>query len=158
MLALLVVLALGQCSKDTDCKGQRICVRGTCAGDAPFADPFAPTKADLVQGVQLRRELADLEEEYEEDNLVSPVLKLAFGIGLGVLTSVLWGTAGQYDSGTATAMVLGGLASGIVGLVFTLWGGIQLPLRMNSRAKLADAITDKKEQLDALGVDQAPPR
>lgn len=44
MLALVVAVALGQCTKDTECKGDRICSAGECVDAAPRA-PFLEAPA-----------------------------------------------------------------------------------------------------------------
>jgi hypothetical protein len=55
LLALTSTTAAAQCTKDTDCKGDRICVEGSCVDASPSQSSPAPQgRLSEVEGLELR--------------------------------------------------------------------------------------------------------
>lgn len=108
--------SIAQCTKDTDCKGDRVCSVGACVdSDAPRVFRVAPE-------VQRMRFQVDVLKA-QRSSLVPPIVTLALAL---VSVAVGFGLLGYDSSGLAGYLLLGVGASlgvsGGVGLGTTLWG------------------------------------
>lgn len=168
MLAFVVAVALAQCSKDTDCKGDRICVDGQCVGDAPKAAPaqvpqpvvIVPDRAtSLARIYQLRNEISDLHTELEDATLGGPVFKLIGGGLLGALSGasfVLTANALECESrnlrycGNPAAWVGVAVPSAVLAVVLFIWGGLQLRNRLETQSRIPGEIAIREAELREL--------
>lgn len=147
---MMVALTLGQCTKDVECKGDRVCVDGECQGSLP---PPVPTydarfyEADRLARVgKLEQELKDLHAELEDATLAGPFVKLATGTLFSALAIFL---PADNPSGSNVALPLGLVAAGVA-VVFFIWGGVQLHLRLDARQRLPTEIETHEAQLRVL--------
>lgn len=107
MLALVVAVALSQCTKDTDCKGERVCSAGACAEVRLTPRELSPAAALLdAQRPALNWPISSI--------IVGHVLFAA-----GLILSLVAGNEAMLAAGAA----LGGSVTvgGLVSLVATLW-------------------------------------
>lgn len=172
MLALVVAVALSQCTKDTDCKGSRVCQDGACVGDAPAVAPpvAAPSLEPLAEVVarervrilkvsRLESEMRELHDELADTSLVAPIFKL---VGATVFTGLsIWSGAAFSDYADCTnrnlrycgngSTLLGlFIGSTVAAVVLYVWGGLQLRLRVNALQRLPEEIELKAAELAAL--------
>lgn len=166
MLALLVSVALAQCMKDTDCKGDRVCTAGECTDvarplvPAPAVQPVVPDPmaqaARIARVGELRAEVRDLKERLDDATLAGPIFKLlgaTFFTVLGIALLDVGATPSCYAGcGLNYGTLGGGIASSAVAVVLWLWGGIQLRLRLRDRAELPVEIANREAQLKVLGA------
>lgn len=59
MLALVLMISLGQCTKDTDCKGDRICNAGECVAPAESPPPAPPLVVERPPAAPAAQPAAD---------------------------------------------------------------------------------------------------
>lgn len=125
MLAIALVVMLGQCSKDTDCKGDRICVDGQCVGARLVPDkPERPLVRDPSIGVL----------ERQRPSLYAPISTLVLGAILEVAGTLLLPITGDFRLPAAAWVVgLGALISGGISLGTTLWARSQVGQMMEER-------------------------
>lgn len=170
MLALVLAVALGQCSKDVDCKGSRICVDGACVGDAPTIQATAPAiealaamaEADRMARVaKLRSELTELHTELEDTNVAAPIIKLVGATALAALAIISLNSWAIYldcvdhnfsHCGEGTLSGAGTFLAGALSLTLFIWGGIQLRNRIAALHDLPIEIETRDQQLRALRV------
>lgn len=158
MLTLALFVALGQCTTDTECKGDRICVDGQCVGDAPrVAAPRATIQPTKVQrAAQLGEEIGQRRAVLEDSSIVSPALKLAAGIvilALGIASFSAYQNLmnGGFDCLSACQFDGSlGIPSLVVGPGLMLWGSVQLILSIVRHVTIPDEIHAREEELKAL--------
>lgn len=124
MLTLVAVLALGQCSVDTQCKGDRVCVDGRCVSERlapPAAEPSPKTSMVLHR------------LDVERPSLVPPILTL-IAAPVCVLLGFAVGALSQND-----AVFFAGISSGVAAL---LTGGIFLGVVIWARARIGNLMDD----------------
>lgn len=158
MLALVMAVALAQCTKDTDCKGERVCADGACVtpNDAPrvvtvepSAEAISAQRIRLVKAGRLQSELRELREEMDEATIGGPVMKLIGATGLTALGLVLFYAWDSNPRGTA-AMFWSAIGTGVLAAGLWIWGGIQLRLRLNAIHELPIRINEKEAELAVL--------
>lgn len=162
MLALFAALALAQCTKDTDCKGDRVCTAGECVEPVTPAQPppaLVPQRAPLeranaiARANELRTEIVQLRLELDDATVAGPIVKLS---GAAILAGVALGMYFYYLRSERLGPDLGpnfwiGPTACVVGAAgLSLWGGIQLLLRLRARANLPEQIRVREEQLVVL--------
>lgn len=161
-LALLVIglwstLASAQCSRDTDCKGNRVCEGGVCIeSDAPIAEApkVAPVAADPSRAarlVELNFELREMRESLDGAGLVGPIIKLVLAGGAAV-GGVLFFSFAQSSTTTdlrSNNITFGAIFSGVA-VALAVWGGLQLGLRLHARSVLPEKIAATEAQITAL--------
>jgi hypothetical protein len=172
MLALVIAVTLSQCTMDTQCKGDRICVDGQCVDGPSRTGSLANTngllgEADRAARVhQLQNEIADLKQELEDSGWVAPVVKLAGGTAFAVVALVTFGSfqqangclaAGLSGCGSPSGYLSTAIASGALAVALFIWGGIQHRIRLAARDTLPREIESREAQLRILGVDPAGP-
>lgn len=147
MLALMIAVTLAQCTKDTECKGERVCSEGVCIeSDAPIAavEPIQePVKTALTidRAKQLTAEIKELKAGLEDATYGSPIAKLVFAAAFAGLAVV----ASQGGAGGIWVA-----ASGIASAALFLWGGIQFAIRWNMNHTVPDEIAAKEKELRKL--------
>lgn len=162
MLALLAALALAQCTKDTDCKGERVCTAGECVEPAAQAQPppaLVPQRPPLeranaiARANELRGEISGLRADLDDATLLGPLVKLT---GAVILAGVALGTYAYYQRSLRYGPDLGSgyttipIVCAVIGAGLALWGGLQLGLRLRARANLPEQIRVREEQLAVL--------
>lgn len=116
MLSLVIAVALSQCTKDTDCKGERICSAGLCLeSNAPREQ--SPVAAQL---------------DAQRPALYWPISSLVVGVVVfigGVLLSAFDGRPTLMFAGAA----IGGsfVFGGVVSLIATLWARARVGAMMD---------------------------
>lgn len=169
MLALLVAVALAQCTKDTDCKGERVCTSGECVEPNPLATKPAPAtslvpreqdvaaeRVRIIRMGRLEAELRDLRYGLEDATLGGPIFKLVAATAFTVLGALLianWGdglacaSSGLRNCGGGAAVGGGGFAASAAAIALWIWGGVQLRLRIGAREQLPMDIAAKEAEL-----------
>lgn len=119
MLAIALVVMLGQCSKDTECKGERVCAEGRCVD------------ARLVPGARSH----DVELlEAQRPSLYAPISTLVVGVILETIAAVLFAAgADQTAWGSVFSIGLGTLVGGGFSLGATLWARSKVGQMMEER-------------------------
>ncbi len=108
-LMLLSAPAFAQCTKDTDCKGDRICVEGTCTAPSTTASPAtAPTAPAPRATTQIPTGVDRLELQQARSKAKTSLIMAG-----GTLLTGL-GTAATNGAGDAPK-VLGGITLGLAG-------------------------------------------
>lgn len=144
----MVALSLAQCTKDTDCKGDRVCVDGACRESLVPSLSFAESER-RARIDELTRELEGLRGE----QLRSPFGPLAVIIG-GALFGGLSGMLGYLFASTQDPTYgYFCLASGVAGLSMLLGGSARLSLNLTQRRLLPAQIADREAGLRGLGVE-----
>lgn len=167
MLWLVAAIALSQCTKDTDCKGDRICSDGHCVdampSDAPKLAPPVPPWADPVrdalllgQTQQIKSEIAELRAKLDDTTYAAPVVKLVFAAlcGAGMLGSL----AVAAQPGLSSVGFVGIIGFGAATIVLHIVGGFQLRNRVRDRQTLPLEIHSKEEELKVLTEIVSPPK
>lgn len=171
MLALALVVVLGQCTKDTDCKGERICAAGACVDlperlQRPAAEPAPPVlvpappaepsaedvrtqRMRLMYIGRLETELRQLREELDDTTLAGPVVKIIGATVLAVLAAGLLVSWDRNPNGTAT-MFWSAIGSGVLSAGLYVWGGVQMHLRLNALRELPVRIGERETELAEL--------
>jgi hypothetical protein len=98
-IALAVVVLWGsgasaQCKKDTDCKGDRVCVEGTCTSEHAAPAPAPAEKHSLVQAPAGAYRLHFTSHLEKDDDATDARLRLGRRIGFGYSTVFASGSAG----------------------------------------------------------------
>ncbi len=151
MLPLLLALALAQCSKDTDCKGDRVCTAGACVDPSPLV-PREQVREEIERD-RLTRALNDSRDELQRTNPVSSVALIIGGAALGgVATWLVLLYAQSKDEVYAT---IGGSAL-VGGAVLLIAGFIQLGLRIHARSRLRAEIAQQEVLLNRLNAPERP--
>lgn len=180
--AILLLLAFAQsgCTKDTDCKGDRICEAGRCVSPqapapTPAPEPLSlppppsidgapvPDKTPLVPTEQqtwarqdranrVRGELADLQRDYDDQTYGGPIFKLTGALaGLAVgVTCLVFALLPRGYSWDNSGYLVGAAAGFVIGGGLGAWGGVQLWNRAAERERLKPEIEKKKAQLAEL--------
>lgn len=106
MLALVVAVALAQCTKDTDCKGERVCTDGVCIGAAG-----PRRRVELSPAALGRRELLFAQRPSFIPPLVSMAIGAAFvGLGIALAAGSANGDPLALGLGCGGAVLIGGVA------------------------------------------------
>ncbi len=169
-LLLCPTLAFAECTKDTDCKGDRICTAGQCVdSDRPTTAPVsAVALADRIARVtQLRGELVEMKTDLEEADIVAPIVKVLLSTALGALGGWSLGTwldsvacANSNYTNCGDSSALWGVGSAValsLGVAGVIWGAVQLGRHVAARRKLPGEIEAREEQLRILSAaDEAP--
>ncbi len=151
--------SFAQCTRDTDCKGNRVCEAGACIeSDTPIAAApmvsapgvsISPMAAARL--VELNAELRDLRERLDDATLAGPIVKLALA-GVAAAGGVVFFSLAQsaatedlYRNSLTFSYIFTGVAVALV-----IWGSIQLGLRLHARRSLPPRIADAEEQIKAL--------
>lgn len=108
-LTLLSAPAFAQCTKDTDCKGDRICVQGTCTAPSTSASPATAPKSPTPLPTAHALSGVDRLELQQARSKAKTSLIMAGGT---LLTGL--GTAATNGAGDAPK-VLGGITLGLAG-------------------------------------------
>lgn len=173
LLALISTSAYAQCTKDTDCKGSRVCNEGMCVApapsDAPVAEPQLPPpevrRATVIDSMrttrimQLEREVAELQIQLDDATLPGPIIKLVVGGVFAALSAMSFGlyadayacNANNFRGCASTSTwITAGVTAGVAAAVFFIWGGTQLGLRLGERNSLPVEISNRQAELTML--------
>lgn len=180
LLVLVLVLfawpAYAQCTKDIECKGDRVCTLGQCVEPGAVVVPVVPvapvtppaeakkprerSMAEMLKATELlrlTREVVELQERYDDAGMGAPTWKLVLaGVALAV-SGIFWGVGLSPDfygssygqTYVATAVVLDGAA-----LLFGTIGIVQLVLRLNERATIPGQIEARQNRIAELNARQ----
>ena len=107
MLALVVAVALSQCTKDVECKGDRICSNGVCVETRLVPREASPVVAQL---------------DAQRPGLQWPISSLVAGT-IALVLGVILGAVVRDDTWRTTGALIGAglLFGGGVSLGTTLW-------------------------------------
>lgn len=109
MLAIALVVMLGQCSKDTECKGERICVEGRCVAERLTPEPKARS-----HDIELL--------EAQRPSLYAPISTLIVGFILETVAGVLFAVGAESGAWGGIATIgVGTLIGGGISLGTTIW-------------------------------------
>lgn len=119
VLTLTLMVVLSQCTKDTDCKGDRICSAGACVDSRPELTP----KNDPSPAVRLQIEQLSA----QRPALYVPISTLVLGAVLTAVAGILLPIQGH--PGISYVCLISGLstlAGGSISLGTTLWARSQV--------------------------------
>lgn len=151
MLPLLLTLALAQCTKDTDCKGDRVCTAGECVDPGPLV-PREQVREE-IERERLSRALTESQGELQRSNPVSSVALIIGGAALGGVAA--WMIHLYAQSKDEVYATIGGSAL-VGGAVLLIAGFIQLGLRLHARSRLRAEIAAQELQLRELNAPDRP--
>jgi hypothetical protein len=133
------------------------------ASDAPKAETKVVVASDraanLARIYQLRGEITDLHTELEDATLGGPIVKLVAGVAFGVIAAAMMvayanavdcQSRSLYGCQSGGAFLGAGVPSGIISVVFFIWGGIQLRNRIATLNRLPGEISAKEAELREL--------
>jgi hypothetical protein len=117
------------CSKDTDCKGDRICVVGACQSPAPSEAPMPgmPPLPSVSSGTSSIQRLIFLDQrldilELSRPSMAWPIFLTIFG-GVGIVTSVFFVAINSYLWTLALVVTGVSLIPLTLGIVFWIING-----------------------------------
>lgn len=163
VLVLLALPSFAECTKDTDCKGDRICTAGQCVdSDRPASQPTVSVvaQADRIARVAaLKTEVTDLRAELEDATLPPPIMKMVGGTALGVLAVIGWTNWSNAVDCESRGFTSCGSPSTILPIVSVvtagalalfIWGSVQLNLRVKAKRRIPGEIETREAQLRLL--------
>ena len=111
MVLLLSFNLFADCTKDTDCKGDRICVKGECVFDDEHQNELVPDKQTKWDIEELREKVADYKKK-----VFFAKLGMAIAFPVGAIFLVGGG------------VILGVIGDPITGSIFLAGGGLEIIL------------------------------
>ncbi len=157
---LLSTVATAQCTRDTDCKGNRICEEGTCVeSDVPVVAPApvvlsAPDPSRLFQLERIDAELRDLRADLNNATLMGPIVKLILGTLVAAGAATFFAIApAQTDPNVHGNDIVFGVIGTAVASGILIWGAVQLAIRLNTRSTLPPRIRELESKMEAGGGD-----
>jgi len=117
----LPLLARAQCTKDSDCKGERICVDGHCT--APGKESGSTSRKDAKSESYTMIRLAEARQARSQ---WKAAMITGFVVG-GLFTLAGAICLGTHDDGPIRGLGYGGLAGGTLGLIFGIVGAAVYP-------------------------------
>jgi hypothetical protein len=145
LVLLVTSLSSAQCSKDTECKGERICEAGQCVAPSPSAPPAAVSAAPPAPAAPLRAaplvHQAPKTQHHSQIMLVSGVVLVSLapvGLFVATMTNLFYAECRnssyalnpRCDTHTTITMgaLVGGFACAVVGVPLIAIGGKREPV------------------------------
>jgi hypothetical protein len=154
VLFLVAVIALGQCTKDTDCKGDRICSNGECVAPAPGLSLSDLTRDRTAEVARLRDEIAGAESDLEGADLRAPTWKFCVAGALFILGGALFGIGfTQRNQDVQLSLLVPGIVLAAVGAVFGVIATVQFRRQRTTQKTAPLVIRRDERRLRELGAE-----